>query len=334
MSTPTAQPMRVTIMAIGASGIPSGIIRARKCYVELILGGDVQKCTKFAARGDDPSWDDVIRFDTDRSLNLELHVYAHHHIRHDGYIGGIKEAFDSQELTQNVSRNLYNYDARGNRKDLQAVIQFTVSIYPGDVVVRSPSMGNHTSKWEQLLANVAWFTTIVDNIVEVHPYAKIAWNILSAVHRMIIAEFDRDKKINHLVEIMNEAFVFVKEAEPLRRIASHRWILVQMMEETIQCAHFIHGYSKHSNFWARAIEHFMADVDVVIKQHEDRFKDLQAAFQNHLILAGAIYHWQNLSKPEVLEKLASEPDFKDLLYGKNPMRISQGDHHSKDDSKI
>lgn len=131
---------------------------------------------------------------------------------------------------------------------------------------------------------------------------------------MVLAQTDRDKKMDRLVGIMNGVFTFVHEAEILQRIESHRQILALMTQQTIECAYFIRGYAKNRNFckysisvgylWqemgshehgetqfflgAKAIEHFMSDVDDKIKQYEDRFKELQTAFQNRATLVTEI----------------------------------------------
>jgi hypothetical protein len=75
----------------------------------------------------------------------------------------------------------------------------------------------------------------------------------------------------------------------------------------------------------------MSDVDDIIKKYEDRFKELQAAFQNRAILVAAI---AALNINDALKNLASEPAFEDILYGKPAaMRISQGNHRSVDSSE-
>jgi len=209
-----------------------------------------------------------------------------------------------------------------------------ISPHAGTVGPRSTLVVDHTANWEPLLAKIELLTKIVDSIADLHPYAKMAWSILSATHKMVLAQTDRDKKMDRLVGIMNGVFTFVHEAEILQRIESHRQILALMTQQTIECAYFIRGYAKNRNFWAKAIEHFMSDVDDKIKQYEDRFKELQTAFQNRATLVTEIAVLGILDK---LDKLAAEPELKDILYAKDAVRFGhcchqiEGDQHRRID---
>jgi len=96
------RPTRVTVMDIKAHGLPDGTFRSRKFYIELTVEKDVKKTT-ISERGNTASWDEVISFDTHVPSTLELHVYAHHRIRDETYIGGIKECIDVKEPTKGFS---------------------------------------------------------------------------------------------------------------------------------------------------------------------------------------------------------------------------------------
>ena len=59
---------------------------------------------------------------------------------------------------------------------------------------------------------------------------------------------ERDKAIDHLVEVMNDVYSFVQEAEPLKNIISHKQIVAVISQQTIECAYFIRDYSINENF--------------------------------------------------------------------------------------
>ncbi|KIM90604.1 hypothetical protein PILCRDRAFT_1868 [Piloderma croceum F 1598] len=139
--------------------------------------------------------------------------------------------------------------------------------------------------WGPLLQNIKIFIELVDEIAEVHPYAKMAWNILSASYKIIVAQTDRDDCITRLVEVMDDIYLFVQEAEPVKKIKSHGRIVALMAQQTTECAYFIRDYATNKNFWKRALnDSFMSTVDSKIKQYEDKFKELKLAFQDHTIL--------------------------------------------------
>jgi len=93
----------------------------------------------------------------------------------------------------------------------------------------------------------------------------MAWSILSAVHNVrssciihihfdlnlsqtILAQVDRDSCIVDLVEIMDDVFSFVKEAEPMKKIESHGRIIELMVQQTTECAYFIRDYAMNKSF--------------------------------------------------------------------------------------
>jgi len=106
-----------------------------------------------------------------------------------------------------------------------------------------------SNNWDPFLEKVKLFTQLVDTIAEVHPYAKMAWDILSAIHKTILAQVDRDICIVHLVEVMDDVYSFVKEAEPVKKIESHSRIVALMAQQTTECAYFIRDYAMNKNFY-------------------------------------------------------------------------------------
>ncbi|KIM79211.1 hypothetical protein PILCRDRAFT_74639, partial [Piloderma croceum F 1598] len=159
--------------------------------------------------------------------------------------------------------------------------------------------------WGLLLQKIKLFSELVDSISEVHPYAKMAWSILSAAHKArplyvikvidlkfsqtILAQVDRDNHIVHLVEVMDDVYSFVKEAEPIKRIESHGRIIALMAQQTTECAYFIRDYAMNKSFWERALKNsLMSDIDGKIKQYEDKFNELKMSFHDRAILQTGI----------------------------------------------
>ena len=63
-----------------------------------------------------------------------------------------------------------------------------------------------------------------------------------------MAQVDRDSCIVRLVEIMDDVFSFVKEAEPIKKIESHGRIIELMAQQTTECAYFIRDYATNESF--------------------------------------------------------------------------------------
>ena len=88
----------------------------------------------------------------------------------------------------------------------------------------------------------------------------MVWSILSVIPKVrssyalhiyfdlslsqsILAQVDRDSCIVRLVEIMDDVFSFVKEAEPVKKIESHGPIIERMSQQATECAYFIRDYA-------------------------------------------------------------------------------------------
>jgi len=63
----------------------------------------------------------------------------------------------------------------------------------------------------------------------------------------MLAQVDRDSRIVGLVEIMDDVFSFVKEAEPIKKIESHGRVIELMVQQTTECAYFIREYAMNKS---------------------------------------------------------------------------------------
>jgi hypothetical protein len=97
----------------------------------------------------------------------------------------------------------------------------------------------------------------------------MAWSILSATYKVrvsrefgrpshlngdaefikiILAQKDRDDCIDRLVEIMDDVYSFVHDAEPLNKIESHKRIIAVIAKQTTECSYFIRCYTMNKSF--------------------------------------------------------------------------------------
>jgi hypothetical protein len=68
----------------------------------------------------------------------------------------------------------------------------------------------------------------------------------------VLAQKARDEAIDHLVEVMNDAYSFVNEAAALKEIESHKQIIMVLTQQTIDCAYFIRDYAINKS-WCKPI---------------------------------------------------------------------------------
>jgi hypothetical protein len=62
------------------------------------------------------------------------------------------------------------------------------------------------------------------------------------IPQAFLAQIDRDKCIDRLIDIMNDVCSFVKEAKPTKEIESHGPIIELMSQQVTECAYFIRDY--------------------------------------------------------------------------------------------
>ena len=64
----------------------------------------------------------------------------------------------------------------------------------------------------------------------------------------ILAQVDRDNGVVRLASIMDDAFFFVKEAEPIKKIESQGRIIALIAQQTTECGYFIRDYAMNKKF--------------------------------------------------------------------------------------
>jgi hypothetical protein len=103
---------------------------------------------------------------------------------------------------------------------------------------------------------------------------------------------------------MNDTCGFVHDAEPLKKIESHRRIIVSIMQQTTECGYFIRDYSKnkdfcmfahlylklitsHDNLFSpgkRTMKNLISVVDNKVEQFLAKFSELKLALQERAVV--------------------------------------------------
>lgn len=61
--------------------------------------------------------------------------------------------------------------------------------------------------------------------------------------KIVLAQKARDQAIDHLVEVMDDVYSFVQEADAFQNIESHKPIIMVLTQQTTECAYFIRDYA-------------------------------------------------------------------------------------------
>ncbi|KAG2362425.1 hypothetical protein BDR07DRAFT_1460860, partial [Suillus spraguei] len=92
------------------------------------------------------------------------------------------------------------------------------------------------------------FDTLIAEIANVHPYAKMALGVLSCAAKIILAQADCDKAVLDLLKKISEVYSFITQDDMLNKISSMGAILAKISQQTRECANFIKNYSETKNF--------------------------------------------------------------------------------------
>ncbi|KAG2100142.1 uncharacterized protein F5147DRAFT_813275, partial [Suillus discolor] len=107
-----------------------------------------------------------------------------------------------------------------------------------------PSVSDAIDTFSALLRPLKAFNFIVNEIANVHPYAKAALSIFTCASKMILDQANRDVAVSSLLSKISEVYVFITEEEELAKIQSMLAIYGKIAQQTLECADFISHYSE------------------------------------------------------------------------------------------
>ncbi|KAG2130792.1 uncharacterized protein EDB93DRAFT_1263214 [Suillus bovinus] len=87
------------------------------------------------------------------------------------------------------------------------------------------------------------FDAAIENIANVHPYAKMALGVLSAAAKIILSQAERDESVDRLLQKLDEVYGFITQDDNLSKVESMHDIIGKIAQQTLECARFIREYS-------------------------------------------------------------------------------------------
>ncbi|KAG2357448.1 hypothetical protein BDR07DRAFT_1612520 [Suillus spraguei] len=113
-----------------------------------------------------------------------------------------------------------------------------------------------------LISRLDTFVQIVGVASQIHPFANLAWQIVSSLYTIAKDQLDRDKRIGDLTDMMEDVYTFVDDVKSFpSRLASQEETIKKIMFQTIECMLFIQEYSGHG-FCGRAFNRQWADEQI------------------------------------------------------------------------
>ncbi|KAG2347247.1 hypothetical protein BDR05DRAFT_722495, partial [Suillus weaverae] len=127
------------------------------------------------------------------------------------------------------------------------------------------------------------FDTVIGNLANVHPYAKIVLGMLSAASQIILAQTERDQSVQSLLEKLEEVYRFMSQDDTLGQISSQRSIFGRIAQQTQECACFIRDYSHKKSFWERLGKNVISETDDLVTRYNNALDGLMQQFRDQAI---------------------------------------------------
>ncbi|KAF7360002.1 WD40 repeat-like protein [Mycena venus] len=149
-------------------------------------------------------------------------------------------------------------------------IQIAIADAGEDSAILESSLGDLL---ESLTSSLDVIIKIGGAIAKIHPFAEMAYNILTSVYNAVKKQHKTDQSIAHLVQTMVHVYSFTKDVNSLPDIEHIEGVVSAIVQETAKCALFIREYTAHT-LAARL-------VGQIRSEDAQTIQDFMAAFDNH-----------------------------------------------------
>ncbi|KAF8257985.1 hypothetical protein EI94DRAFT_1210579 [Lactarius quietus] len=140
---------------------------------------------------------------------------------------------------------------------------------------------NLSDTWDGALERIKWVMETVSPVAELSPYAKMAYDLIFAIPKTLLEQFQRDDNIQTLLVAMRDAFDFTNQEDTFKaieRVPRQAQILTLMLQHVCNCCDFIQSYAKDSQFWKRMLKNIASQVDKKIEDFRTTLLELHKAF--------------------------------------------------------
>ncbi|GJJ11010.1 hypothetical protein Clacol_005239 [Clathrus columnatus] len=155
-----------------------------------------------------------------------------------------------------------------------------------DITGKHLERDNKANRYKEVASNVVQrlsaFINLVQSIANAHPYAKMAWGVISGVVNVIVYTQDVDQNILDLFETLDATYKFIEDTKEIENHPSYKRILSTLAKQTVDCAYFIRDYAKIANFWVRVGKNIIGGpIKTRVQTYQTAFSTLLAEFRTH-----------------------------------------------------
>ncbi|KZT34679.1 WD40 repeat-like protein [Sistotremastrum suecicum HHB10207 ss-3] len=127
-----------------------------------------------------------------------------------------------------------------------------------------------------IMEKMSIFVGVVDTVADIHPYAKLAWGVISLPFKIGKAQLDRDQELSDLVDSINSAYENISRLWTSLEQDYQRKIVTKLLIHSTECGAFLcEECIAHPDFFKRALRSSFTGVDRKIQDFKSGFKDLR-----------------------------------------------------------
>ncbi|KAF8134166.1 hypothetical protein K438DRAFT_1947590 [Mycena galopus ATCC 62051] len=179
----------------------------------------------------------------------------------------------------------------------------------GQVMNSSTTLDRFQSALSNITTKLEVIVGLGDEIAKIHPYANVAWKVLTSVYQAAKQQQEADDKLLKLVDTMKDAYSFVEEAQFLaQKIKSLEDKSLAIVQHTVKCALFIQDYTLRG-FGNRVVGTAFTQYNERIDELSSVFVNLKASFEGRLTLQSLFLSTKMLRKIDGVDY----PDRSDTL---------------------
>lgn len=324
----------IKFSANSEDGIQRGPWRSHKIYVSISIGGIKDKTKLITAKGRMVQWDDMLSFYNARITSdadstqiaadtiLELSLKVKHCIR-TRLIFTIREnvatllhSSSEQHFVQDITLQGLSYQIQFD------IIKCTPSEHAANIAAEASAAmgkmnisqnlpsppdsaaGSTVTDTVSALAPLLTTADVVDKVAsvisQIHPWAKMAHDILFMGYQVIRDGVDRDSRMQELMATVKVTCDFAKDAVARQDLADgQKNIIIKMLQQVVECCLFIRDYAKDESFVARACKQAFKDTDELIDKYKAKFEEYRRAFDSNNI------HQIQIECIQIMDKLTS-----------------------------
>jgi hypothetical protein len=130
----------------------------------------------------------------------------------------------------------------------------------------------------------------MDKTASVHPYATLAWGIVSSVYKVVRNQVTTDLNLIKLVKTMEDVYAFVDviQSNISEKVKVLEDVIKRILAQTIESSMFIKEYHKQGGFAERTLYGLIKDNAGIIEKQIQRLLELKKSFDSGVTVQTAI----------------------------------------------